>query len=55
MIGFPRVQCIVNIHIFIYLYHLREYAWYTCMQFRKLHQSRGLGQLMGVARNTTRA
>ena len=46
----------IYIYIFIYLYscvHLCEYALYT--QLRKLRHSRGLGQLMGVARDTTHA
>ena len=48
MIAFPRVRT-------IYVYscaHLREYALY---KLRKLRHSRGFGQLMGVARNRTRA
>ena len=52
MIAFPRVRCMF-IYIFFFLCHLREYALYTYL--RKLHHSRGLGQLMGVARNRTRA
>ena len=51
MIAFPRVRT-----VYIYIYscvHLREYALYT--QLRKLRHSWGLGQLMGVVRNRTRA
>ena len=57
MIAFPRVRCMfIYIYIYIYIYiclcHLREYGLYT--QLRKLHHSRGLGQLMGVARKRMR-
>ena len=41
--GHKKVSCV----------HLREYVLYTLL--RKLRHSRGLGQLMGVARNRTRA
>ena len=46
MNAFSRVRTIY-MYIFICLCHLREYALYT---LRKLRHSRGLGQLMGVAR-----
>ena len=44
MIAFPRVRCMF-IYMFVATY---EYALYTYL--RKLRHSRGLGQLMGVAR-----
>ena len=51
---FPRdlMYTCIYIHV-ICLCHLSENALY--MQLKKLHHSRGLGQLMGVMRNRTRA
>ena len=51
MIVFPRVR---TIYMYIFLCHLSEYALYIYV-VRKLRHSGGLGQLMGVACNRTRA
>ena len=50
MIAFSRVRTLYKLY-YICLCHLREYALYTWL--RKLRHSRGLGQLMGVARKRT--
>ena len=53
IIAFPRVRCMF-IYIYIYIYSCVTYTSIVYV-VKKVTSSRGLGQLMGVARNRTRA